>query len=295
MVSVLSACLENRLTAGLNGRVFRIAAVLLLGVVSAWAHGDLHLQIVEVTKEIEKAPRNAELYMRRAELHRAHYDFDLSQADFDYAFALDPKIAVIDLARARMFLEANWPLSCETAVNRYLAKNPENWEGLMIRARARAKLSRGLEAAQDYTRAIAKAPDGRPELFLERAQALAGAGKDHIDEAIKGLDEGIQNMGPLVTLQLYAMDLESEHGRYDAALKRIDNVMAKAPRKETWLERRGNILRQAGRLDEARKAYQAALDAMKTLPPGRRNVPAMVELEKRLRSNIEGLSGAASK
>jgi len=34
---------------------------------------------------------------------------------------------------------------------------------------------------------------------------------------------------------------------------------------------------------------------MKTLPPGRRNVPAMVELEKRLRSNIEGLSGAASK
>jgi predicted negative regulator of RcsB-dependent stress response len=102
-------------------------------------------------------------------------------------------------------------------------------------------------------------------------------------------------MGPLVTLQLYAMDLETENNRYDAALKRLDEVMAKAPRKETWLERRGNILRQAGKRDEARAAYQAGLDAMKTLPPARRNVPAMLELEKRLRSNVESLQSAGSK
>jgi predicted negative regulator of RcsB-dependent stress response len=90
------------------------------------------------------------------------------------------------------------------------------------------------------------------------------------------------------------MDLEAEHGRYDAALKRLDGVMAKAPRKETWFERRGNILRQAGKPEEARKAYEAALEAMKSLPPTRRNVPAMVELEKRLRSNIESLPSAAA-
>ncbi|HKQ37629.1 MAG TPA: tetratricopeptide repeat protein [Verrucomicrobiae bacterium] len=264
-------------------------------MISACAHGDLHLQIVEVTKEIEKAPRNAELYMRRAELHRAHYDWDLAQADFDYALALDPKLPFIDLARARMFLEANWPLSCKTAVDKFLVKNPDHWEGRMIRARALAKLNRGIEAAEDFTKSIAKSPDGRPELFLERAQALASAGKDHIDEAIRGLDEGIQSMGALVTLELYAMDLETENGRFDAGLKRLDAIMAKAPRKETWLERRGNILRQAGKPEDARKAYQAALDAMKTLPPARRNVPAMVDLEKRLRSNIESLSSAASK
>jgi predicted Zn-dependent protease len=264
-----------------------------MGVVSAFAHGDIHLQIIEITKEIEKTPRNAELYMRRAELHRAHSDWDASQTDYDRAFALDPKLPFIDLARARMFLEANWPLSCKTAVDRFLARNAEHPEGLIIRARALVKLNQRLEAAQDYTRAIAKASDGRPELFLERAQALAAEGKEHVDDAIKGLDEGIQKLGPLVTLNLYALDLETEHGRYDAALKRLDGVMAKAPRKETWLERRGNILRQAGRPAEAREAYKAALDAMKTLPPTRRNVPAMVELEKRLRANIESLQPSA--
>ena len=268
---------------------------MLLGVVSAWAHGDLHLQIVEVTKEIEKSPRNAELYMRRAELHRAHSAWDEAQADYDYAFALDPKLPMIDLARGRMFLDANWPLSCRTAVDRFLAKNPDHPDGLIVRARALVKLNQRLAAAQDYTKAIGKVPEGRPELFLERAQALAAEGKEHVDAAIKGLDEGIQMMGALVTLNLYAMDLEAEHGRYDAAMKRLDGVMAKAPRKETWLERRGNILRQAGKLEEARKAYEAALEAMKSLPPTRRNVPAMVELEKRLRSNIESLSSAASK
>ena len=251
------------------------------------------MQIVEVTKEIEQSPRTPELYLRRAELHRAHGAWDEAQADYDQAFALDPKLPMIDLARGRMFLDANWPLSCKTAVDRFLAKNPNHSEGLIVRARALVKLNQRLDAAKDYTKAIATTPDGRPELFLERAQALAAEGKDHVDDAIKGLDEGIKIMGPLVTLNLYAMDLEAENGRYEAALKRLDGVMTKAPRKETWLERRGNILRRAGKPAEARKAYEAALEAMKSLPPARRNVPAMVELQKRLRSNIESLSSAA--
>lgn len=268
---------------------FRVVFILLIGVACVFGHGDLHLQIVEITKEIEKSPKNAELYMRRAELHRAHYDFDASQADYDYVFGLEPKFPMLDLARGRMFLDANWPLSSKTALDRFLTQHPGHGEGLAIRARALVKLNRRLEAAQDFTGAIAKLTEGRPELFLERAQALAAEGDQHVDEAIKGLDEGIQKMGPLVTLQLYAMDLETEHGRYDAALKRLEQMMAKAPRKETWLERRGNILRQAGKVAEARQSYEGALEAMKTLPPTRRNVPAMVELEKRLRTNIDAL------
>ena len=253
--------------------MFRVAVICLLGVFSAFAHGDLHLQIVEITKEIDKSPKNAELFMHRADLHRAHGDWDAAQADYDHAFALDPKIPYIDLARARMFLEANWAMSCKTAVDRFLARNPDHPDGLIIRARALVKLGQRLDAAQDYTKSIAKTVDGKPELFLERAQALAAEGPSHVDEAIKGLDEGVQKLGPLVTLNLYAM--------------------AKAPRKETWLERRGNILRQAGKPAEARQAYEAALEAMKTLPPVRRNVPAMLELEKRLRGNIEALASAA--
>ena len=64
-------------------------------------------------------------------------------------------------------------------------------------------------------------------------------------------------------------------------------MAAKSPRKETWLARKGEILLQADRTNEARTAFKAALDAMDTLPPGRRNVPAMIDLEKHLRAELE--------
>lgn len=255
----------------------------------AYGHGDLDIQIIEATKQIQKDPKNPELYLRRGELHRAHVDWDAAQADFDYALTLDPKLAVVDFSKGRTFLEANWPLSAKITLDRFLAKNPNHAEALVTRARALTKLNQRLAAAEDYSRAITNTTEGRPELFLERAQVLAAEGQGHVDDAIKGLDEGVQRLGPLVTLQLYAIDLETDAKRYDAAITRLDSVMAKAPRKETWLERRGNILRQAGRTAEARTAYEEALKSMDTLPPVRRNVPAMIDLEKRLRTAIEAL------
>ena len=40
-------------------------------------------------------------------------------------------------------------------------------------------------------------------------------------QAIAGLDEGIQKLGPLVTLTLAAIDLEVARANYDAALQRL--------------------------------------------------------------------------
>jgi predicted negative regulator of RcsB-dependent stress response len=96
-------------------------------------------------------------------------------------------------------------------------------------------------------------------------------------------------LGPLVTLELCAVDIEVKDKQYDAALARLDLLAAKSPRKESWLARRGDILLQAGKTEEARKAFQTALDAMETLPPARRNVPAMLELQTRLREQLAKL------
>jgi predicted negative regulator of RcsB-dependent stress response len=149
-------------------------------------------------------------------------------------------------------------------------------------------------AAEDYSRAIAYSSQPSPELYLERAQALTAEGGTYLDTALKGLEQGIQKLGPLVTLQLYAIDVELKRKQFDAALKRLDKVAAQSPRKETWLARRGEILQQAGRGEEAREAYRAALKAMDTLPPSRRQVPAMIELEKRLRLAIDPQAGSGS-
>jgi predicted negative regulator of RcsB-dependent stress response len=99
----------------------------------------------------------------------------------------------------------------------------------------------------------------------------------------------MKKMGPLVTLQLCALDIEVKQKQYDDALKRLESITAKSPRKETWLARRGEILQEAGRKSEARQAFTAALEAMETLPPARKNVPAMMDLQKHLREELDKL------
>jgi tetratricopeptide (TPR) repeat protein len=277
----------KRISSGLRAG----AALTLLALFSAppraEAHADLLAQIAEVTRQIEKTPGQAELFLRRAELYRLHQTWDSAYVDYERAAALDPNLAAVDLGRGKLFLEANWPLSAKAALDRLLRRQTNNVEGFITRAHVFLKLGQPLEAAQDFTRAIRLSPEGRPELYIERSQALSSAGPTHLEAAVQGLEEGMQKLGPLITLQLYAIDIEMRRSRFDAALSRLDKVMAQSPRKETWLARRGEILQQAGQSAEAAEAFQAALKAMDTLPASRRHVPAMIELEKRLRAALE--------
>ena len=272
-----------------------VAASLGAWNFSARAHGDMHAQIVETTKQIERDPGNAQLYFNRGEFHRAHRDWDLAQADYDRAIALNPQLSVVDFARGSLYLEAGWPQSAKVALDRFLKKTTNHVEGLVARARTLVKLEQPLAAAGDFTRAIDLGTESRPDLYIERAQALTAGDKPDPEAALRGLEEGIKKLGPLITFQLYAIDLEIKQKRFDAALARLDEVMAKSPRKESWLARRGEILQQAGRAGEAREAFEAALKAIAALPAARRQVPAMVDLEKRLRSALEGAAGGSEK
>ena len=93
-------------------------------------------------------------------------------------------------------------------------------------------------------------------------------------------------LGPVPALQMFAIELELKRGRVDAALLRLDKVAAQSPRKETSLARRGEILMQAERRNEARAAYAAALAAIEALPASARQTKAIVDLEGRVRSAL---------
>lgn len=95
---------------------------------------------------------------------------------------------------------------------------------------------------------------------------------------IHGLDQGMRHLGPLVSLQHYAISLELQRNQYNAALVRLDQIAAKSSRKETWLLRRAEIMAKAGRNNEAMDALNNALAALHLLPQHRGNTRAMREL-----------------
>ena len=276
---------HNVKTCGLHFSLSVIIIVAgLIFPIGSSAHGPLHEQIQRLTKEIAQFPDSAGLYLQRGELHRHHQDWKAALADYGSADSLAPHLAMVDLCRGKMFLEARLPEQAKGAVERFLSKAPNDAEGLLTRGRALVQLGLHSPAADDFTRAIQNLEMPQPEHYFERSQALVAAGR--MIEALHGIDEGIKRLGEIVTLQVYAIDLEIKLQCYDAALARLEKVASQSPRKEKWLSRRGEILQMAGRDEEARQAFQAALREIESLSPQHRNTKTIIDLEKRVRSAI---------
>ncbi len=192
-----------------------ICLVSLSSFVSA--HEGLHEQIVAITAKIKRDPKNASLYLQRGELYRLHRDWARASADYDRAARLQPDLTMVDLARGKMLFESGRLQRAKLTLDRFLSKQPGHLEGLITRARVLTKMGGRSDAVNDFTRVLAASSTPDPDLYLERAQVIAGDAK-RIDEAVSSLDEGIKRLGPLVTLQQAAIDLELRRRNYDGAL-----------------------------------------------------------------------------
>jgi tetratricopeptide (TPR) repeat protein len=251
------------------------------------AHGDLHEQIEKVTSEIDRKPDSAELYLQRGELYRVHEDWARALADFDRAEQLDAKLVTVVLGRSRLHLAKQEYKSAMAEADRFLKEYPRHPLALAVRARALAGEKRFEEAADTWLLVIQAAPSPDVEQYYERAHALGAAGPSHIDAALRAIDEGLAKLGNVPALGLYGVELEVQRKHYDAALERIDKLEPKRGRKETWREKRGDILDSAGRKDEARVEYARALAELEALPARSRSTKASTSLEARLRGRLK--------
>jgi tetratricopeptide (TPR) repeat protein len=263
-------------------RLFALSALLQLALVAqAIAHEGLHAQIAAVTAQIRSEPGNASLYLKRGELYRLHREWNLALTDYNKAEKLNSGLAEVNFGRGRTYFEAGKPQQARVWLDRLLAVRQDHVEGLVTRARVLLRLRKYNAAATDYSNVLAQVGKPKPEYYLERAEALVAGGRSN--EALNGVDEGIRKLGPIVTLQLFAIDLELARKNYDAALTRVEQIATQSVRKESWLARRGEILLQAGRTDEAREAFKSAIVAIEGLPAIHRAKKATVELERRVR------------
>lgn len=245
--------------------------------------------IEALTAELAKTP-DADLFIRRGELFRHQQEWAKAEADYAAAERLDPAIAAIDYFRARALLESGAPDKALVAVERFLGRVPGEAEGWFLRGDIQAALNRHADGAADYQEGIRRAPSPRPEHFLRRAKFLASA--PHADPAriLASLDEGIARIGPVISLVDYAITLELERRNYDAALARIETAMRHAPRRESWLVRRGDILVKSGRTPEAIASYRAALAAIEELPQRFRETVPVEKLARDARASLDQLA-----
>lgn len=251
----------------------------------ASGHGEVHERIAELSTQIDRRPEDATLYFRRAEMRRLHQEWTEAEDDYRKAATLNPQLAAVRLGRATLRFDCGHAAEAEKLATEYLAEAPGQSDGLLLRARARAAQGRVDEAARDYDDSLASLSAATPDVYLERAALLANAMPPRRGDAVRGLEEGLRRLGPLLTLQEKAVDLEVADGQLDAALARIEDVLTAQPRHLEWLAKKWRLLVSAGRADAAAAARAATLSALEALPPRRRLLPAMSDLERRVRAN----------
>jgi predicted Zn-dependent protease len=225
--------------------------------------------------------------LRRGETHRLHQDWDAAARDFDRAEELDPKLPGLHYARGKLLLDLGKLPAAKRELDQALAIEPKHVDARLTRARVLMKLHHAAAAVKDYRRVLEDSGRPEPDYYLEAADAtVAAGGRNARAEALALVDKGSMRLGDPPQLALRALALETELKRYDAALARIDRLAAASPRSESWDERRGDVLRQAGREQEARASYQAALDAIARLSPHRAATRATEELKARLEQKL---------
>jgi tetratricopeptide (TPR) repeat protein len=274
-------------TGGLR-RCWRRVAASALGVVLAGLDGEAraHVDPAELVREtgaqVVRRPDDPEAHLQHARAHRLMGEWDAALAALEVAARHGADPDEVGAARGLVLLDAGRPRFAKREFDRVLARRPGAYGLLFERGRACLALGRTAYAARDFGRAIAGMPHPRPEHVIARRDALLALGR-RLD-ALAALDDGMARLGRIPSLQLPAIDLEVDLGRWEPALRRLDALLAQTVN-PAWVARRGDILVRAGRVTEARAEYARALALVKVRSAATR-VPAMTDLERRLQTTL---------
>jgi tetratricopeptide (TPR) repeat protein len=245
------------------GRRWLALAVVLCPAL-ALAHGTFHDRLAALKARLALTPDDAGIHFNLAELYCEHEEPTPALAALERAEALAPGKLPVEYLRGMCLRLAGRPAEALAALDRFVAAHPENSPARLQRARVHAALDNIPASLEDYRAALRLSARPEPDLVQETADALAAHGSR--DEAVQVLDAGLARLGPVPSLTLRALDLETATGRFDAALTRVDALQKTAPRPEPWMAKRAALLAQAGRTGEARAAWTALRDHLAALP-----------------------------
>ncbi len=252
----------------------------------AFAHGDLHERISQITEEIRESP-SAGLFFKRGRLHLEHGEAEAALADFREVDRLAAGAFETDVPQAEALMLLGKYSSALEVLNHCLDRDPSASRCLVLRARVFGRLGEPDSAIHDYRKALSLVPQPEPDLLLEVSAALAK--HKETTAALKVLDQGIARLGPLPSLVIAAIEIDFGNGNIEGALRRIDVAQDASLRPEPWMARRASMLARAGRIDESRAAWQSLLERISSLPPAERTSHAMCSRVREARDALAAM------
>ncbi|MCO6487360.1 MAG: metallophosphoesterase [Phaeodactylibacter sp.] len=229
--------------------VFLLLALLAAPAARLLAHGSLHEAIERKSRELEANPNDALLRFERGMLYQEHGDIGPALSDFHQVLQLAPDYTACHLPLAQLYRDTGNLQLALFHIGRFLEAEPDNPFGYETRAAIFRKAGAYVRAEEDLHRMVALKNENaiRPDDYFRLADGILLAYPGQYGRAIEALEEGLQRLGGVISLQSRLVDLEIADGRYAAALRRINRIMEPLARKEAWLAKRSDVLRRMQR------------------------------------------------
>ena len=242
-------------------------------------HADLELQINVVTAQIAAEPDNYLLYEKRGHLHRRHSNYLAALRDFEKISKIDPENENTEFHVGRTLYESGQADKAVTHLREFLRHHPQHSAALLVFARTLSDLGHVDEASDYYRRSINNAPVKTPDQFVEWSQLFLQPNSKRPADARDVLNEGIAQLGPVVSLVDHTVSLQQSIGDYGEAIRHLKLLPDELQTTPKWLVKQADCVYALGDLEQSTHLYHQALEEITALPQARRQLPAMLELK----------------
>ena len=246
----------------------------------ALGHGDTHEQIKQLDALLEKNPDHVASLLERADIHRTHRNYCDALDDLNRVRLLSPSNDTVHYLIGITLFHKGDLNEAKTALHIFNRRSPNSPRGYLALAKVHTQQRQYLKAAHAYELSIKNQSKPVPNDYLARAHAYVEAGKPYLAQALDGLEEAIDVIGPLITFQRLAIEIELAQGNHQEAITRIDGILRDMDRKETWLVKKARVFTSMGRDEEAREQYLLAKRAIELLPQRTKSSPSIRALQK---------------
>lgn len=255
---------------------------LVVGRLDSLGHGDTHEALKRINEAIAIAPQDASLVYDRAALYEQHGDFELALADLDHVVKLSPTDERCTALRARILCQAGRPGDAKVLQKAFLEKYPKREQVRFEYSRTLVALGEREGAIRELDVLIAAAEHPSPDVVAMRLELTESIRESGPSLALAWLNEFLEKH-PLPVFQEAALRLEIKLGKSAEALRRLDFLAASAPRPETFLLRKAELLQSSGQIALANAAAKQAEQAISRLPDATRNSRAIQTLLQKVR------------
>ncbi len=252
---------------------------IILPAIVVIAHPIANDRMIAINRTLDQQPSNTKALLQRAALWIELQHIDEAHADCMQALSYEPGMVNASLLSIKCLQLQGKTIEALEDAQILRRSNPSNIHVGLAEARLTASMNDCAEAIQLMNIALGRMATPSPALFLERATwhvALATHSGSSLDLAIDSLDQAMERIGPIESLQQQALTYELQSHQIDAALYRIDTIIETRQRPAALLIRKAEILLEANRMPEAMKLCTAAIHAVDQLPR-RHQQPAVFE------------------